>query len=456
MSKSTRRDFLKGSAAVTAGTLGFPYIVSSRAMGSDGNVAPSNRIVMGAIGVGGQGTGIMRAHMGQPEVQMVAVCDVETESNKYYGGGTCGREPARRLVEKHYAEKTGNDYKGCVAYRDFRELLARKDIDAVTVCTPDHWHGLISVAAANAGKDIYCEKPLVNTVAEGRAVCDAVSRSKRILQCGSHERSNDSARYGCELVLNGRIGKVHTVRINLPMGQAHHKQVMSVKDNPPGQPVPEGLDWDFWLGPTPAAPYSELRHPFWWRFILTYGGGEMTDRGAHVIDLAQLGLGTDDTGPVEFKAQGEQNTESIYDSFMKFEFECRYANDVRMVGQSDGPRGVKFEGSDGWLFINVHGGKLEASSPSLLEEKIGEDEIQLGRAKGGHVRNFLDAVRSRGTPFATAEIGHRTASLCHLLNIAMRTGKTLQWNPVAERITNDTAANALCKPPMRGPWSLGA
>lgn len=454
MSRSTRRNFLKGTAAASVGALGFPYIVSSRALGKDGNVAPSNRIVMGAIGVGGQGTGIMNAHMGQPDVQMVAVCDVEKESNKYYGGGTCGREPARRAVDKYYSDKLGSEYKGCAAYSDFRELLARKDIDAVTVGTPDHWHGLISIAAANAGKHIYCEKPLVNTVAEGRAVCNAVTKNKRVLQCGSHERSNDSARYGCELVLNGRIGKVHTVRINLPMGEPHHQKVMSVKDKPAGQPIPPDLDWNFWLGPTPVAQYNELRHPFWWRFILAYGGGEMTDRGAHVIDLAQLGMGTDDTGPVELKASGERNAASIYDTFMKFNFECKYANGVTMIGQSDGPRGVKFEGADGWLFINVHGGKLEASSESLLKEEIKDGEIHLGRAKGGHQRNFLDAVKSGVTPFATAEIGHRTASICHLLNIAMITGETLKWDPQAEKITNSSTADAMCSRPMRGPWKL--
>ncbi len=448
---STRRDFLKGTAMASAGALGFPYIVSSRALGKDGNVAPSNRIVMGAIGVGGQGTGIMNAHMRQPDVQMVAVCDVETESNRYYGGGTHGREPARRAVEKYYAEKAGGEYKGCKAYKDFREVLARKDIDAVTVGTPDHWHGLVSVEAAKAGKDIYCEKPLVNVIAEGRAVCDAVEKNKRVLQCGSHERSNAQARYGCELVRNGRIGKVHTVRINLPMGDAHHKKVMSVDDIPAAQPVPEGFDYNFWLGTTPEAPYSDLRCPFWWRFILAYGGGEMTDRGAHVIDLAQLGMGTDDTGPVELKASGERKAKSIYDTFMAFNFECQYANGIKMIGQSEGPRGVKFEGSEGWLFIHVHGGKLEASSEALLKETIKDNEIQLGRTPS-HARNFLDAVHARGTPFASAEIGHRTATICHLLNIAMLTGKPLKWDPKAEQITNAAEANAMLSRPVRSGW----
>ncbi|MCL2329686.1 MAG: Gfo/Idh/MocA family oxidoreductase, partial [Phycisphaerae bacterium] len=442
--KSSRRGLLKGAAAAAAvGAMGFPTIVSAQSLGKGGRSAPSNRIVMGTIGTGGQGQAMMMAHTGHSDVQMVAVCDVDANH--------CNTAKAK--VDGYYADKFNYVGKGCQTYGDFRELLARKDIDAVVCGTPDHWHGLVSIAAAQAGKDIYCEKPLVNVIAEGRAVCDAVKKYKRVLQCGSHERSNDNARYAAELVLNGRIGKLQTIEINLPTTDNHHKKAMEIKGIPNAEPVPKELDYPFWLGPAPEAPYSSLRLPFWWRFILAYGGGEMTDRGAHVIDLAQLGNGTDDTGPVELIAKGDRNAGSIYDTFWKYKFECKYANGVKMIGQSDGDRGLKFVGSEGWIFVEIHGCKLKASTESILKEKIKEDEIRLDRTTS-HQRNFLDCVKSRGTPFASAEIGQRTATICHLLNIAMITGEHLKWDPVKEQITNSAKANAMLNRPMRKPWSL--
>ena len=208
-----------------------------------------------------------------------------------------------------------------------------------------------------------------------------------------------------------------------------------------------------WLGHTPLAPYHELRCHFWWRFILSYGGGEMTDRGAHIIDLAQLGAGTDDTVPVEFEATGTRSTTSLYNAFMDYKFENVYANGVRMIGENKGPRGLKFEGSGGSIFIHIHGAKLEADPPGLLEEKVAEGEIQLGRSPGHH-RNFLDSVKSRQQPVASAEVGHRTATICHLNNIAMLTGRKLIWDPKTEQIANDSEANALLAPAMRSPWRL--
>lgn len=455
--QASRREFLKGAAVASVSALGFPYIVSSAALGKAGAVAPSNRIVMGCIGVGGQGTGNMGAFLNMPDVQVVAVCDVERKSNLYLGGGAHGLEPAKQMVEKFYGEKTPTgSYLGCAAYSDFRDLLKRKDIDAVTVCTPDHWHALISIAAAKAGKDIYCEKPLANSVAEGRAVADAVKKYKRVLQCGSHERSNPNGRYAAELVRSGRIGKVHTIRINLPTAdEAHLKQVREVSRQPqPEMPEPATLDWNFWLGHTPKVAYTEKRCHFWWRFTLTYGGGEMTDRGAHVIDLAQLCNGSDDTGPASIVAKGKrENANGVFNAFMDFEFENVYASGVRMIGQSSGERGLKIEGDEGWIFIHVHGCKLAASKESILKEKIKESEIQLGRSPGHH-RNFIDCVRSRKDPMATAEIGHRTASICHLNNISMALGgRSLEWNPAKEK-TNDKEANALLEPKMRKPWTL--
>ena len=448
-----RRDFFK-NAGITLGAIGFPYIIPSSVLGSENRTVPSDRIIMGCIGVGGQGTYNMMGFLNMPDVQITALCDVNDGSDDYdmlyqfKNSSTAGLQPARRRAEDFYAAKTGTGtYKGCDAYHDFRELLARDDIDAVTVCTPDHWHGLVSLAAVKAGKDVYCEKPLTNTIAEGRVVCDAVKNYKRILQTGSHERSNHSVRYAAELIQNGRIGKLHTIRVNMPIdshGPLPPQPVM---------PVPPGLDYDFWLGPTPWKPYTKRRSHFWWRYILDYGGGEMSDRGAHIIDLAQLVLNMDGSGPVEIIAEGEAPREGIFDTFMNFNFQCNYANGVKMFGQTVWPRGIKFEGSEGWIFIHIHGGRLEAYPESLLREKIGPNEIHLGRSSGHH-RNFLNCIRTRKSPAAAAEIGHRTATIGNLLNIAMFTGKKLQWDPERERITNSNEANKMIEKPMRKPWCL--
>ncbi len=450
----SRRSVLKGAAA-TFGALGFPYIVPSSVLGGQGRVPPSERIVMGFIGVGGMGTANLRAFMRKPEVQAVAVCDVDRETKTHLSGRDFGLVPAKALVERHYAAQNGEaEYKGCTTYGDFRELLADQGIDAVVVATPDHWHGLISIAAAQAGKDIYCEKPLTNTVFEGRAVCDAVKKNNRILQTGSHERSNAQGRFACELVRNGRIGKLHTIQINLPMSDGHHNKVLEwAGQEQPIMAVPAGFDYNFWLGPAPDAPYTQRRTHFWWRFILEYGGGELSDRGAHIIDLGQLGGDYDATGPVELKAKGERPTGGLFDTFMKFNFECTYADGVRMIGTNDVPRGLKFEGDKGSIFVHIHGCKLEAEPASLLDEVIGANEINLGRTED-HRQNFLDSMRSREEPFASAEVGHRTGALCHLLNIAMLTETELKWDPVAEQVTNSPEANAMLKRPMRPMWTL--
>jgi predicted dehydrogenase len=450
-----RREFVKGVGGAVAAGIGMPFVLASSSRGENGAISPSERITLGCIGTGSQGTSNMNAFMQMPDVQVVAVCDIDREYANDGGGRLFGREPSRALVDRHYAQQspTGT-YKGCAAYSDFRELLARGDIDAVTVCTPDHWHGTISVAAAEAGKDIYCEKPLVNTIAEGKAVRDAVGRYKRVLQTGSHERSNDSVRFACELVRNGRIGKLHTITVNMPNNDPHHLQIMRTNQPQPVMPVPEGLDYDMWLGPTPKAAYTKRRSHFWWRFILDYGGGEMTDRGAHIIDLAQFVNDADKTGPVEISGVGKTAPGGgLFNAFMEYSFECRYANGVRLVGTSKEPRGLKIEGSDGWIFINIHGGRLEARPESLLREQVGPGEIHLGRSTSHH-QNFIDAVRTRQQPFASVEVGHRTATICHLVNIAMLTGRSLKWDPEKEVIVGDEEANRMLSRPMRSPWHL--
>ncbi len=432
---SHRREFLKRSAASVA-AIGAPWIVPASVFGGPGKVAPSDRIVLGLIGSGGMGRANAGAFMNEPDVQFVAVCDVDREH--------------LRLGSDLVNEKNGNT--DCEGYADFRELLAHEGLDAVVVATPDHWHALATIGAAQAGKDIYCEKPLANSIGEGRAMCQAVTQNDRILQTGSHERSGDNARYACEIVRSGRLGKIHTVRINMPCDQDHHNAVRQLKNVPPTMPIPEGFDYDFWLGHTADVPYTEKRCHFSWRFILAYGGGEMTDRGAHIIDLAQLALGTDATGPVKYSARGVASTTSLFDAFMDFDFENTYANGIRMIGSNEGPRGVRFEGDDGWLFIHVHGAKLEAHPAELLDPAQAP-EPSLGRTPS-HRRNFLDAMRSRQQPFAHAEIGHRTATICHLNNLAMRLQRPLEWDPETETVVGDDEANALLTPAMRSPWHL--
>jgi predicted dehydrogenase len=455
-----RRTFLKGAAGTTIAAIGAPTIISSCVLSKKGRVAPSDRIVLGCIGLGGQGTYDMSAFIHQPDVQVVALCDVDDGVGdydylyQYPGSHSAGLKPAvKRAVEYYAAQNRPVKTSSFALYSDFRELLQRPDIDAVQVTTPDHWHGLISIAAAKAGKDVYCEKPLVNSIPEGRAVCNAVGRYGRILQTGSHERSNDSVRFAYELVKNGRIGKLHTIEVNMPNNDSQHNLLRNNTQPKPTMPVPKGFDYDMWLGPARWSPYTRERTHFWWRYILEYGGGEMTDRGAHILDLAQFINDADNTGPVEISGKGKSVGNGLYDCFIEYEFDCTYANGVHLIGGSKGERGLRLVGDEGWIFIYIHGGRLTAEPASILRDKIGSHEIHTRRSPGHH-RDFLNSIKSRQKTIACEEIGHRTATLCHLLNISYLTGRTLQWDPVAEKITNDDGANRLLKKPMRAPWKI--
>ena len=433
-----RRQFLQSTAAAAAGAIGLPYIIPGSALGLDGTVAPSNRITLASIGVGGQGTYDTRALMSLPDTQYLAVADVDTNH----------RNKAKAMIEEYYKQKGDRpDFKGVDTYNDFREILARPDIDAVMIATPDHWHAVISVAAAEAGKDIYCEKPLANSVPEGRAVVNAVRRYGRVLQTGSHERSRDNARYAAELVRNGRIGKLHTIRINQPID--NHGPCAPQ----PEMPIPAGFDYDMWLGPAPAAPYTEKRCHFWFRYILDYSGGEMTDRGAHIIDLAQLGHGTDGTTPIEYEGTGWFPPEGLFNTAMSYKLHLKYADGVDMLIESVSPRGVRFEGTDGWIFIHVHGGDLEAEPKSLLKEVLSPGELHLGRSRGHHA-DFIANVKSRGECKAPPEVGHSSGTICHLNNIAMLLGRKLKWDPEKEQFINDDEANRMLVRSMRAPWRV--
>ena len=431
-----RRKFLKTASAMAAGAIGFPYIVPSSALGKAGSIAPSNRIVMGAIGVGDMGTHDMGGFLEKQGVQMVAVCDVDKSH----------RDRAKRICDEEY----GND--DCTSYLDYRELLARDDLDAVTSALPDHWHGIVYVACAQAGLDIYGQKPLSRTIAEGRAICDAVKQNGIIWQTGSWQRSVRHFRHASELVRNGRIGKIERVEVGLPTGPADY----------PYKPldVPRGLDWDFWLGPAKFRPYcsfGERGNCHWnWRWIMDYSGGQLTDWAGHHIDIAHWGLDFDHTGPVEIEGTGVYPTEGIYDTAREYRIECKYANGVEMTVANDKQlphgMGTAWYGDDGWIHVS-RDGLLEASNEKILKETVGPDEIRLYRSND-HQQNFLDCVKSRAETITPAEIAHRSISVGLLCEIAMLTGRKLKWNPDAERFINDEQANKMLSRPMRSPWHI--
>ena len=424
----TRRSFLKASLAAAV----FPNLVPASAFGANA------RLAMAVVGTGGRGRHLARQFAKLNGVRVVAACDVDSRELK-----KCLDETNRQYGDT-----------ACHGYTDFREVVSLKDVDAVTVATPDHWHALVSIAAARAGKHVFCEKPLANSIGESKALRDAVRKAGVVLQTGSCERSRDSARYCCEVVRNGYIGKLHTMLINLPTDQGHHERVRQQTSLPAPEQPPVELNYDLWLGHTPKIPYYPGLHPGSWRFHLSFGCGEMSDRGAHVIDLAQLGNNTDDTGPVAIEAKGWEDAHGLYNAPMSFEFENTYANGVKMVGgTARKPRGVRFEGDEGWIFLRIHEGTLEASDGRLLTLDPATFKLRLGRTSS-HEQNFLDAVKSGIPPFADVDVGHRSCTACLVNMMAMRLKRKLTWDPVKERFVGDEEANRLMMPVMRAPWSL--
>ncbi|MDR2849623.1 MAG: Gfo/Idh/MocA family oxidoreductase [Verrucomicrobiota bacterium] len=425
----TRRGFLKAALAASAA----PALIPASAFGAN------ERVALALIGSGGRGRWLAKEAFAKlPEARVVAACDVDA------GMLAQGVD----TINQAYGDSD------CKGYRDFREVLARKDIDGVIVATPDHWHALVGIAAARAGKHVYGEKPLANSIGESKALRDAVRTAGVVFQTGSMERSRDNARYACEVVRNGFIGALKTIRINLPTDQGHHNNVRKQTAAPAAEAPPAGLDWAFWLGHTPDIPYRPGIHPGQWRFIRSFGCGEMSDRGAHVIDIAQLGGNFDATGPVAVEARGWDAPHGLYDTPMSFEFTNVYANGVKMIGGTEGsPRGVRFEGDEGWIFLRIHEGTLEASDPKLLTLDPKTFKESLGRAPS-HWQNFIDAVKRGARPFADVEVGHRSATACLVNMLAMQLKRKLAWDPVAERFTDDDEANRLSTPALRAPWSL--
>ena len=435
----TRRQFLKGSAVAATGFL-VPVIVPASVFGAD---APSNRITFGFIGVGRMGMGDMREILGLKQAQVIAVCDVDANRLKN----------AQKTVETHYSRQgSSGTYKGCGTYGDYRDLVAQADIDAVSIATPDHWHVLPAIAAAKAGKDIFLQKPLSLTIREGRVLSDTVRRYNRIFQVGSQQRSDARWRQACELVRNGRVGKLHTVKVGFGTDPGTGPV--------PPMPVPDGLDYDMWLGPAPWAAYTEKRvhpqkgydRPGWLR-IAAYGAGMITGWGAHHNDITQWGMGTEYTGPVEIQGQTEYPKDGPWDVHGDFSIEYTYANGVKVIctDNKKNKQGILFEGTEGWVYVKR--GQIDAQPKSLLTSTIGPDEIRLYKSNN-HKANWLECIKSRAETIAPVEIGHRSCTVCLLGEIAMRLGRKLKWDPDKEQFIGDETANRMLWRPMRSPWQL--
>ena len=429
--KLSRRSFLKSTATAAVAA---PYVVPPSALGRDGPPAPSNRITMGCIGVGGMGSGNLGSFLGQSDCRVLAVCDVDRNH----------LNNARNRINDHYKNTD------CAAYDDFRKLVARTDVDAISLATPDHWHAIPAVAAAKSGKDIYGEKPFSHTHAEGVAMVEAIQRYGRIWQTGSWQRSQNNFRFACELVRNGCIGKVHTVEVGLPSGSTDPASVG--RPTTPSTP-PEHLDYDFWVGPSPALPYIPARSVFHWRWHLDFGGGQLMDWIGHHNDIAHWGLGLDYSGPVEVEGTGDFLDSPVWNHATKYKVTCKYKGGLTTyLGSGHHYRGgTRWIGEDGWVHVNR--GHLSAKPMSLLETEFGPNDIHLFRSPGHH-RDFLDCVKSRKPTLTPAEVAHRSATPGHLGHVAMTLGRKLEWDPKTEKIIGDPEASRMLGTAMRSPWRL--
>jgi len=445
-----RRGFLKGAATAGAAAVAFPMVIPGASLGKDGAVAPSNRIVMGSIGVGSMGSGDQRAFLGKQGVQFVGVCDVDKRH----------RDAAKGRVD----QKNGNT--DCAAYVDFRELIGRGDLDAVHCALPDQWHAMPVIAAARAGLDIFGQKPFARSIREGRAMVNAIKRYGCIWETGSQQRSDHKFRYACEIVRNGVIGRVDYAEVGLPKGRPTSH--MAVSKTPP----PE-IDWNRWLGPAPWREYCDFGRrggPHWdWRWILDFSGGQLTDWAGHHIDICQWGLGLERSGPVECEGRGWYPEDGgLYDTPYDYLFTNTYANGVRItVGNDNHPvpngphglgkdhkirRGATWFGENGrWVGVNRRG--LYASHPDILRSQFGANDIHL-YPSGNHHQCFINCVRSRKETIAPPEIGHRSISAALVGEIAMLTGRKIRFDPVNEEILDDPAAAALLGKSYREPWTL--
>ena len=431
--KSTRRNFIRNSLSLVAGTMVLPHIIPSSAMGMNGVVPPSDRIIMGSIGVGSQGTSNMREFLRFKEVQYVAMCDLDTGH----------LEKASGMVNRFYKNTD------CRTHKDYREFLEKEKLDAVCISVPDHWHSITYVAAANKKLDIYGEKPLCRSIGEGQQIVKAVKKNNIIWQTGSWQRSVANFHKAAELVFNGRLGKVDRAEVGLP-------DATKLIGMPSVKPVPPELDWDFWLGSAPSVPYRGVCH--WnWRWILDYSGGQLTDWAGHHIDIAHWGLGLDRTGPIEVSGVGVYPPSGeLYNVPMEFDFNCKYKTGVtiRVANASRLPMGmgVTWYGENGWIHVD-RGDVLTASKPELVNEELGDNKKALYNSTS-HWGNFLECVRSRKETITPAEVAHRSISVGLLGEIAMTTKQTIKWDPDKEQIVGNADASKLLMRPFRAPWKI--
>ncbi|NLA47877.1 MAG: Gfo/Idh/MocA family oxidoreductase [Bacteroidales bacterium] len=430
---TSRRRFVKKTAAAVTGAFVMPQIIPSTALGFGGKLPASDRIVFGLIGTGSQGMSDMRDfYKLNKEVQFVALCDVD----------------AGRLASAKETVDLSNDNKDCRTYEDFREMLEKETLDAMLIAIPDHWHGIIYSSVANKKINVYGEKPLSRTIEDGKAIVRAVQKNGIVWQTGSWQRSESHFHRACELVINGRVGKIKYIEVGLPDG-------MRGAGTPSVQEIPKGLNWDMWLGPALKVPYRGVCH--WdWRWILDYSGGQMTDWVGHHVDIANWGAGLEHTSPVEVTGRGVYPAEGIYNVPFEYDFLCKYPNgiEMRVANSSRLPRGMgtTWYGDLGWIHVS-RGNQLNASKPELLEGEIGENEIHLYKSDN-HYQNFIDCVRSGEKTITPVEVAYQAVCVGLLGEIAMTTGQTIKWDPKKEEIINNLRANRLLGRPYRNPWKL--
>lgn len=438
--KITRRSFLRNAAVCGAVLMGFPYILPSSLLGGDGAVTPSNRITLGLIGTGNINTHHRETFLAEKDTRIVAICDPVADR----------RESHRDRINQAYGDTA------CADYRDFRELLDRDDIDAVCIGTLDHWHAAQAVAAMQAGKDVYVEKPLTLTVAEGRRVVEVAKTYGRILQTGLQRRSSGACRHACELVRNDRIGRLTRVEV----GIIGINKGVQVGRNFPRTTVSDGFDYDLWLGPAPFAPFSPQRvargnEVCYWYYISDYTAGFITGNGVHFVDIAQWGIG-DEVKPLEVNTSAvDIPADGLVDDAIAWQSEVIYENGVRMSYSSEGnphPDGIRFVGTEGWIHV-TGGGTLSANPTDVLKSAIGPNEVHL-YASPGHHRNFLDCIKTRQPAAASAEVGHHATTACNLVEISARLGRKVNWDAQSQRFTGDESANRLLSRAMRAPWRV--
>ncbi len=441
-----RRSFLKRAGLVAGAAVTGPLIVPARVLGLEGTVSPANRITIGFIGTGRQAVyANIPGFLHEEDSQAVAVCDVDS--------WRMGQ--AQKQIEDYYAQnQPSGTFKGCATFRDWRDLIARKDIDAVMISTPDHWHVLMSIAAAREGKDIACEKPLTRSIAEGRKLADVIAETKRVFRTDSEYRSRRYFFRAAQLVRNGKIGRLQRVITATPKDPTLPPQ--------PDMPVPAELDYDLWLGPAPEKPYTEKRvhtrhdnqkRPGW-ICIRDYADGMIANWGAHLNDIALWGMNAERTGPIEIEGTGKlPPAGNLWDVIQVFEVDYTYAGGVHLICKTTDKPFVRFEGSEGWIQVN-DSGPMDASSKALLTWNPGPNDLTLPY-KRSEKRDFLDCVKSRGPTLLDAEAGHRNTTLCHLGLAAISLGRKIKWDAAKEQVVGDDEAARFLQPkPYRSPWKL--